>query len=181
MKGNLVVLTGGRGRGKTTLCRQIIEIKTHQGWTVAGVLSPARMENGVKTGILAVDVHSGESHLLASRIPGEIDGLIFGEWVFDPVVLEWGNQVLQHSIRADLLIIDEIGPLEFSHGMGWNSAISILAQEDFSAGLAVVRPECLEAARSLLGPFSLFDLDMPSDNYFEVILESLQKMSDIGG
>ncbi len=51
--------------------------------------------------------------------------------MFDPAVLAWGNQVLRDSIPTDLLIVDEIGPLEFNQAIGWVSAFDVLARSLF--------------------------------------------------
>ena len=44
-------------------------------------------------------------------------------------------------IRWDLLIIDELGPLELIHQTGWQAARDVLRSKDYSLGLVVVREE----------------------------------------
>lgn len=169
MISNVFVITGGRESGKTTHCSQLAKQKMAEGWQVTGLLSPARLEGNEKTGILAVDLHTGESHLLASRISGEIPGFQFGEWTFDPSAWIWGNQVLQHATPTDLLIVDEVGPLEFNLATGWVNVFDVLSHDAYHAALVVIRPECLGVAHSIFGHFQLFDLDNPSRNIFDWI------------
>ncbi len=172
--GLLLVLTGGRGSGKTTLCRRLIERKTNEGWQVTGLLSPARFEGDKKTGIQAQAIQTGETYLLASQIPGEISGLKFGEWEFDSTVLAWGNQVLQRSTPTDLLIVDELGPLEFKLATGWMSAFDVLAHDLYRAALVVVRPECLDDARTRLVVAGIIDTSTDAGCLLEKILQRLQ-------
>lgn len=136
------IVTGKRGAGKTTFCRHMAELARHAGWDVAGVLSPPRMENGVKTGIFAQDLRHGELRLLASQDSGEIAGAPMCRWVFSEQTLLWANGALAGAIPCDLLIVDEIGPLELEREAGllaWRSAIAAGA---YRIALAVVRPEC---------------------------------------
>lgn len=175
MTPHLFVLTGSRGSGKTTLCRRLAELKTAEGWRVTGLLSPARLEGKEKTGIEALNLRTGESRLLASRKAGELSGFRFGEWDFDPAVLAWGNQVLEDSIPTDLLIVDEIGPLEFNLATGWMMAFDVLAQNQYRAALVVVRPECQVEAQKRLGSIRIFDVDSRGGSLFEAISKVLQK------
>jgi len=170
MTGSRIVLTGPRGQGKTTLCRQLADLKASQGWQVAGLLSPARFEAGEKTGILVEEIRTGESRLLASRHAGEIRGYSFGEWVFDPTALDWGNRILQHAGPAGLFIIDEIGPLEFKLGVGWMKAFNLLAKNAYPASLVVVRPEHLVEAETRFGPVQIFQLNNRMSNALATLL-----------
>lgn len=171
----LLVLTGERGSGKTTLLQRLIKHKAVQGWKIGGLLTPARVEAGVKTGFYAVDLQSGESHLFASRNPDEIHGFPFCEWTFDPAVLVWGNQVLAGSESVDLLIIDEIGPLELEHGEGWKNAIAILEKGTTPSQiiLTVIRPECLMNAVKRFSPYQIIyigeDLDQTLNQLCELV------------
>jgi len=144
----LWVLTGERGIGKTTHCRTLVEQARAAGWDVAGLLSPAIFENGVKTGILAQDLRIGESRplaVLATQSPFTNYHLPLGQWLFDPTVIAWGNQILQSRQPCDLFIVDELGPLEFFRGEGWVNAFDALRQVSYRLGVVVIRPECIDA------------------------------------
>lgn len=144
----LWVLTGGRGIGKTTQCRALVEQARATGWDVAGLLSPAIFENGVKTGILAQDLRTNESRTLAmltTQSPITNYHLPLGQWLFDPTAIAWGNQILQSRPPCDLFIVDEIGPLELLRGEGWVNAFDALHQVRYRLGVVVIRPECIDA------------------------------------
>jgi len=152
---SLWVLTGERGVGKTTQCRALADQARAAGWNVAGLLSPAVFENGLKTGILAEDLRTGESRPLAMlanqsplttpHLPLSTFHLPLGNWLFDPSVIAWGSHILQSRQPCDLFIIDELGPLEFFRGGGWVNAFDALRQMRYRLGVVVIRPECLEA------------------------------------
>ncbi len=144
----LWVLTGERGIGKTTHCRALVEQARAAGWDVAGLFSPAVFENGVKTGILAQDLRTGESRplaVLATQSPLPTYHLPLGQWLFDPSVIAWGNQILQSRLPCDLFIVDELGPLELFRGEGWVNAFDALCQVRYRLGIVVIRPECIDA------------------------------------
>lgn len=135
------VVTGARGAGKTTFCLRVAEIAHESGWQVAGLLSLSRFAASGRTGILAQDLRSGEQRLLASLQPGEIDGVRQGRWSFSAAALKWADESLARAVPCDLLIIDEIGPLELEHNKGLTSWRLALCGGSYRVALAVVRPE----------------------------------------
>lgn len=146
----LWLLTGERGAGKTTLCRRLADYARAAGWRVAGLLSPAVFQAGLKTGILVEDLVSGQARPLASAVPRPPFDLPLGRWFFDPTVLGWGNRILQDCPPCDLLIVDEIGPLELLRGEGWTAGLAALLRPDLRLGLVVVRPELEGLLRACL-------------------------------
>lgn len=146
---SLWVLTGGRGVGKTVHCGMLAEQASVAGWDVAGLLSPAIFENGVKTGILTQNLRTGDSRPLAMLSTLNVERSTFnvqlGNWLFNPSVIAWGNQILQSRQPCDLFIVDELGPLEISRGEGWVNAFDALRQVRYRLGVVVIRPECIDA------------------------------------
>jgi nucleoside-triphosphatase THEP1 len=147
--GAILVISGWRGVGKTALCEKIVAQARRAERKVAGLLSPGRFADGEKNGFFAVDLVTRETRLLASAVTGEIVGLQLGPWAFDVQVLEWGNRCLKQSTRPDLLVIDEIGPLEFERETGWWSSFEVLRRKSYQLALVVIRPEFLEAFSNL--------------------------------
>lgn len=149
---NLWIITGWRGSGKTTFCREMLQTARAAGWNTAGLLSPACFKDGIKESIWAEDIRSGEKHLLAAVHPQTKNDLAFGEWYFNRKTLDWGNHILRSSIPCDLLVIDELGPLEFNLSMGWVSALEVLKTAQFVLAMIVIRPELFENAKNNLNP-----------------------------
>ncbi len=162
----LYTLMAPRGAGKTTFCRALVDLAQAAGWDVAGLLSPAIFENGLKTGILTQNLRTGEARVLALASP-PVDqttfDLHFGHWRFDSTVLEWGNQILTGDLACDLLLVDELGPLELTHSAGWVNGLEALRQARYRWGLVVVRPELLAAARQVLPVAQDIPLDPAKD------------------
>ena len=140
------LVSGGRGSGKTTFCLMMKERACNAGWKTAGILSPAFLQNGIKTGIAAQDAGSGEQRLMAVIDAQPAFTLQVGKWRFDPDVVAWGSQVLADSSPCDLLMVDELGPLELIHGAGWHEALDVIKHGVHRHCLAVIRPELLEMA-----------------------------------
>jgi nucleoside-triphosphatase THEP1 len=143
----LWLLTGSSGSGKTTFCRELVQYAHSLGWDVAGLLSPAWMETGKKKGILIEDVRSGDQHKLAYTSPQSRGDLQLGPWYFDERVLACGNRVIEKSSLCDLLIVDELGPLEFNAGVGLTEAFDIIDARNYQVGLVVIRSTLLSQAR----------------------------------
>ncbi len=144
--GRLVILTGERGTGKTRFCQRQAELARQADWDVAGVLSPALFEGDERVAIQVEDVRRGERRLLARRAAQPGGGSFNLGWVFDPQALQWGNEVLQQATPCDLLIVDELGPVEFLQGQGWQAGLAALSGGAYSLAVAVIRPELLELA-----------------------------------
>ncbi len=173
---SLILLTGPRGAGKTSLCLHKAEKARANGQSVAGLLSPARFERNYKVGIDALDLRSGQRRPLAQRrsktkttgsAPFDLSASLklrtelaevtsfahlrqpeTSNWRFDPDTLAWGAEVLRQATPCDLLIIDELGALEFERNGGWSVALDIIAHGNYRRALVVVRPELLKIAQS---------------------------------
>lgn len=159
------MVTGPRQAGKSSFCRGMAEAARQAGWDVAGLLSPAHIEQGAKTGILAEDLRTGETHPLASTSRQMEDDLEFGDWYFNRQTLAWGNRILENSLPCDLLVVDELGPLELVHRIGWQAALAVLSRQGYRLALVVVRPELQAVARSRFGFSGIFEIDktMPTE------------------
>ncbi len=145
--GQIVILTGLRGAGKTTLCQRLVDLARKQGWKVAGLISPGHFEAGCKVWIEAEDLSSGGRHVLAVAHSVCHPGEMGTGWAFNAEWLAWGNRVLAAIDHPDLLVIDEMGPLEFTQDAGWRAGLELLDRGSFRLAFAVIRPELLEQAR----------------------------------
>jgi nucleoside-triphosphatase len=107
------------------------------------------MEVGKKTGIAVENLASKETRHLAVHDykPNNLDDDPI-HWAFDPLVLEWGNQVFAQAVPTDLLVVDEIGPLEMKRKQGWVNALHALDSRQYRQAILVMRPKLLAMAQS---------------------------------
>jgi len=160
--GQAILLTGRRGVGKTTVCQAVAKLARRRGYRPGGVITPAlyacpelvlskvegqsqRDSHGAKVGFEAVDVGSGERWPLA-RTDRELDGPWVGPYSFEPAGLDRALRVLERAISAgcDLLMVDEIGPLELEQGKGFAPVLDLLPVGGPTHTLIVVRPPLLD-------------------------------------
>ena len=142
----LALVTGGVGVGKTTVVGRVVEIAQARGYVCAGLWAPAYVVHGQKAGVEAMDLRGGERRLLA-RIASGGGGERVGDYVFDLAAMAWANGVLAAAVVAqpDLLVVDEIGPLELERGGGLAPVLEPLAAGRLPRALVVVRAWLLDA------------------------------------
>ena len=155
-----VLLTGERQVGKTTVCRRVAVLSRELGYEPAGMLSPALLSrDGLPLAYHALMVSDGEQRLLA-RADGDLGGPCTRRYSFDADVLSWVIGKLRGAISqgCDLLIVDEIGPLELEQGRGLAPLLSDLSTERLPPLLLVVRPELTAQLQNRLPniPFRTF-------------------------
>jgi nucleoside-triphosphatase THEP1 len=152
----VVVVTGERGSGKTTLAAAAVELLRAEGVRVGGILAPGSFRDGARFSFDLVDLGGGARRPLACR---EARDGWQGEgsfWV-DPAALALGRGALATD-RADAVVLDEVGPWEL-RGAGWAPELDVLLARAVPL-LLVVRRECLEAvaARWPLAGATVFDV-----------------------
>jgi len=164
--GNLWILTGPRGTGKTTLCRRLAAEAHALDWDVAGVISPAVFRGTEKAAMEVLDLRSGESRQFARRpLDEQGDPKAHTGWVYDQIALAWGNDVLSKAVPCDMLVVDEMGLLEFETECGWNSGLAAIDSRLYRVGLVTVKPELLAAARKRWPFAGVVDMASP-EGYF---------------
>jgi nucleoside-triphosphatase THEP1 len=142
MTRNAIILTGERGVGKTTICQKTVALAQSKNYVCHGILTLS-LPNGERD---VVDVGSGDRRQLTVG-PDAEQVVIQGRFRFDPETLAWGNRVLSHAHECQLLVIDELGPLEIERGGGWYKAFYALQRNDHALAVAVVRPELVIPAQ----------------------------------
>jgi nucleoside-triphosphatase THEP1 len=146
--GNLIILSGPRGAGKTTLIQKALEYINHESVDIAGILSLPVEEDGVKIAIDGKDLRCRETRRLAVRNPGLSGPLATRQWLFESQTMQWADSILGISTPCDLLVVDELGVLEFERGQGWLSGLKALDEGLYTAAIAIIRPELLAQARA---------------------------------
>ncbi len=155
----ITIFTGGRRAGKTRACQRLVEQARQKGWKIDGVLCPAVFENGVKTAIDMLELRTGKLQHLARHENRQTGFEVTDHWNFDADVLDEGNEILGSAGQCDLLIVDELGPLEFTRGEGWVKAFETLRRGEYRRAVVVIRPELLDEARNLWPSAGIINLD----------------------
>jgi len=160
---SLFLITGPSGSGKTQWCQEAVEYARRHHWPVTGLVAPAVMKGGQKIGIDMLDLSNGERRRLATHKGVDDDGCVgdgdeddgqpprsgvsTGDWNFSYDTLAWGNSVLQKTTRAEFVIVDELGPLEFRQGQGLQSGLELLDAWRYRLACVTVRPSLVGAVR----------------------------------
>jgi nucleoside-triphosphatase THEP1 len=149
-----ILLTGKGGAGKTTACWKALPGLRTSGIKMAGFISPPLLDgSGKKTGIEMLNLASGEHHTFARVVPRDQNPDI-GVYRLEGDAIEWARGVLAAALfsNIDLLVIDEIGPLELKRGGGFAFALEPLADpERIPNAIVIVRYELVEELAERLG------------------------------
>jgi nucleoside-triphosphatase len=145
---HLTLLTGPRGSGKTSWCVRYAAHARKKDLDPGGLLSPALFHDGKKIGIDLLNIATGEQRPLARRCAHPLEGIRLGDWCFNPATLEWGNQILRTLKNRDLILLDELGPLEFEKGTGLIAGLQLIDEMKFYQAIVVIRPELLQPAQN---------------------------------
>ena len=160
-----VIVTGEVGCGKTQTCRAAAERLRDLGWVIAGVVSPGVWVGNQKVAIDALDLRTGHSRRLAERAGAghALAGPATRGWHFDAETIAWCNSLLAGAIDCDLLVVDELGPLEFKSGEGLIQGVRAIDEGRFRLALLVVRPRLVQAARERWPGATLLYLNRPRE------------------
>lgn len=159
-----MILSGESGSGKTTICTRVVTLARARGLKVAGVLTPSRLAGGCKVGLDVEDIRTGQRRPLAERV-GTTDGPATESWHFHIDGLAWGTMALRRATPCDLLVIDEMGPLELVQSQGWTISFDLLRASRYRLALVVVRPALLPYFRERLGGVEPLTLAVTGANH----------------
>jgi nucleoside-triphosphatase THEP1 len=142
----LFLWTGPRHSGKTTSALRLAGTAKQHGFRVAGLLAPSVYRDEELVGFDAMDLRSEIRVPLAIRRdrPGDVGPFHF---------LEEGLRLGRHALDAaategaDLVIVDEFGPLEIAQ-RGWRGEVDSLVHADRTS-LLVVRQELAGTVRRI--------------------------------
>jgi molybdopterin-guanine dinucleotide biosynthesis protein A/nucleoside-triphosphatase THEP1 len=166
-RNKLVLWTGEKHSGKTTRAAKLVEIARGEGFNVAGLLAPSLYRDGELLGFDAIDLQNETRAPLAKRNTDTGKTIRF---TFLPEGLKLGNAALSTTAAksADLVIVDEFGPLELD-GRGWRENVDSLLASSSALILLVVRQELADAVRRVY-------TDFPCRNLAAIEPESIGKV-----
>ena len=138
---SIILMAGPKFSGKSAFVERLLPALRENGFSLTGFFQRGVFdENGFKAGYDLVSVDGAITVPLARR-PGPDS-----PWQFDETAFARAAQMLDES--AEVIILDEIGPLELSGG--GHAAVLESALSAEMAVLLVVREELTENFRSML-------------------------------
>lgn len=158
-KGEISILSGSSGSGKTTALLRLLESLPTDAVKCRGILCPPVFEEGRKTGIDLLDVSNRKTARLAEvNLTGDTSLATHG-WKLDPQTVQKGNDILRHSIPCDLLFVDELGPLEYERGEGLMEGFPAINARNYQLAFVTIRPSLLGAAMSCWPDARVFNVN----------------------
>ena len=116
------IITGETRSGKTTFLTGIIKLLQENNIQVGGIISQGYDNNGERYYFEIKDIATGEKTLLCDRIYSK-EKINTGRFYFYLEGIEFGKEIINNAVsNSDLIVIDEIGPLELK-GKGWYEVI----------------------------------------------------------
>jgi len=169
----LILWTGEKHGGKTTGAFKLVEAVRNEGFTVAGLLAPSLYHNGRLIGFDAFDLQSENRAPLARSKIGTNPAMNCGAKYLAPRSFDLAQDKFTRGLRrsfadllpdgiklgiaalsptatesADLVIVDEFGPLELDC-RGWRKNVDSLLAFSNAVILLVVRQELIDAVKQL--------------------------------
>ncbi|NQS97413.1 MAG: hypothetical protein HQ591_03080 [candidate division Zixibacteria bacterium] len=161
------ILTGSLHAGKTSFVKKTIPFLTTQGH-VNGFYTPKVFSGGKFIGYDLVNIED-EIAIPFIRLKNESGWFKFARFYFNPRAIDAGNRIIRLSMDADILIIDEIGPLEIS-GQGFRSGLDYCLQNYKGSLLLVCRDFLLEDVHKILRRFAEITKIFHPDRWNEIPL-----------
>lgn len=140
MTKTVISITGYSGSGKTGISREIIDILYLKPIKIAGFISQAIIFENEKRTIQVLNLETKEEKPLAQLARDRLSA-DFGKWNFNQKTIEWVINSLSTVTNCDLLVMDEIGPLEIEMHKGWHTIFDDIDRIDFKACLITFRPK----------------------------------------
>jgi nucleoside-triphosphatase len=169
----LILWTGPKHSGKTTCAIRLIQMARTEGFVVAGILEPSLYDNGKLLGFNVLDVQNQKQTPLARR---NNDKSTTGFFKFITEGLQFGNAALSTKATkfADLIIIDEFGPLELK-GQGWRRNIDSLLSSSNAIILIIIRQRLKDTFQKLYTGVPCLELEAIEKNSANEVIAILKK------
>jgi len=167
----ILVLTGPVHGGKTTFLERSLARWASLGLAPGGFLSVAVTGASGATGYDLLELRTGCRHLYLRR-EGKPGAERIGPFFFVPETLELARSIIREADPRELLVVDEVGPLELLGGGLWPVLREALSRRGLRS-LLVVREDILEDVVAATAPGVPFIFDVRDPNVQQLLDGSL--------
>ena len=168
----LFILTGPIHSGKTTLLKKVVKELKDQQHRIDGFLSEVVIKNCEIFGYDLFDLREKRS-IPFLRKKGEEGWENIGSYFFMPQSLEKANNIILRSKEDDLLIVDEVGPLELE-GKGLWPVLKKVIFLPFKRSLLVMRLDVVKDFLRLAKNRELKIFDVREEKVFSSLLDEIK-------
>ncbi|NJE04805.1 NTPase [Thermococcus sp. M36] len=176
-----IFVTGPAGVGKTTLVERIAKEADRWGYIVGGMITREVRRDGRRIGFKITALDTGEEGTLASiRGTSHLPGVPFGKYVVhvDEIERVGVSAIRRALVEADLIVIDEIGPMEYKSDEFIRVVGEVLKFE--KPLLAVVHRKFADRFRPL-GKLHTLSVENRNRAFAEVLDEVMKELKGVRG
>jgi len=167
----ILVLTGPVHGGKTTFLESSLARWASRGLAPGGFLSVVVTGADGTTGYDLLELKTGRRHPYLRR-EGDPNTERIGPFFFVSSTLDRARSIIREADPREVLVVDEIGPLELLGGGLWPVLRETLSRPGMRC-LLVVREEILEDVVAALGPSGPLVFDVRDPHVRKLMDESL--------
>ena len=176
-----IFVTGPAGVGKTTLVERVAKEADRWGYLVGGMITREVRRGGRRVGFRITALDTGEEGTLASiRGTSHLPGVPFGKYVVhvDEIERVAVPAIKRALVEADLVVIDEIGPMEYKSDEFVRAVGEVLKSE--KPFLAVVHRRMADKFRPL-GKLHTLSVGNRNRTFAEVLDEVMKELKGVRG
>jgi nucleoside-triphosphatase THEP1 len=170
----IFIVTGDRASGKTSLLTALTGEFQQRQHKIGGILSPVVWMDSNRIGYDVINIQNGKRVPLCRNEP-DGTGIKIGEWIFRDDGIQFGQTALDPSslIPCDLVIIDEVGPLELDNKV-WATSIDRLIHSSTCPIILVVREHLIERVQDRWSLVPEFVWKIEGGNSGELLKEIIE-------
>jgi len=168
----LILWTGKKHSGKTTSAATLVGMARDEGFDTAGLLAEALYHDGRLIGFDAIDLQTKKLAPLARRRSEGGESVPF-DFIAEGVELGRNALSIVATKSADLVVVDEFGPLEMN-SQGWRTDVDSLVRSSEALILLVVREELAGQVQHLYSNVAILRLCAAEAESIEKVMSELR-------
>ena len=168
----IFILTGSVHSGKTTLLKKVVRELKEKKYRIDGFLSEAVWMREEIFGYDLFDLKKERSIPLIRRT-GEKEWQKIGSYFFIPQSLAEAEKIILRGKEADILVVDEVGPLELS-GRGFWPALMQVVFQPLNSYILVIRKNIIKDFLAMLGKSDVKIYDIKNKDILAQLIEEIK-------